>query len=59
MATRPPCIAYLFGERFSPIVRGFEVLEQLRLDERWLWQALSVLDYGALEILVSRCSGRP
>ncbi|WP_049769798.1 THUMP-like domain-containing protein [Mycobacterium leprae] len=47
-----PNIAYLFGDRFPPTVRGFEVLEQLRFDERWLRQALPALDCGALEILV-------
>jgi hypothetical protein len=47
-----PDIAYLSGDRLPPVVRGFEVLEQLAFDERRLRQALSALDCGALEILV-------
>ncbi|OBA69893.1 SAM-dependent methyltransferase [Mycobacterium sp. 1554424.7] len=47
-----PDIAYLSGDRLPPGVRGFEVLEQLAFDERRLRQALTVLDCGALEILV-------
>jgi len=47
-----PDIAYLSGDRLPPGVRGFEVLEQLSLDERRLRQALAALDCGALEILV-------
>ena len=47
-----PDIAYLCGDRPPPGVRGFEVLEQLAFDERRLRQALSLLDCGALEILV-------
>ncbi len=47
-----PDIAYLSGDRLPPAVRGFEVLEQLPLDERRLRHALHALDCGALEILV-------
>jgi hypothetical protein len=47
-----PDIAYLSGDRLPPGVRGFEVLEQLPLDERRLRRRLAALDCGALEILV-------
>ncbi len=47
-----PDIAYLSGDRLPPGVRGFEVVEQLPLDERRLRHALQALDCGALEILV-------
>ncbi len=45
-------IAYLSGDRLPPAVRGFEVLQQLPLEERRLRQALSGLDCGSLEVLV-------
>lgn len=47
-----PDIAYLSGDELPPGVRGFEVLQQLPLDERRLRQALAALDCGSLEILV-------
>jgi THUMP domain-like len=47
-----PDIAYLSGDRLPSDVRGFEVLEQLVLDERRLRQALTALDCGTLEVLV-------
>jgi THUMP domain-like len=47
-----PDIAYLSGDRLPAGVRGFEVLDELRFDERRLRQALSARDCGALEILV-------
>jgi hypothetical protein len=52
-----PDIAYLSGDRLPPAVRGFEVLQQLPLDERRLRQALAVLDCGTLEILVRGVGG--
>jgi THUMP domain-like len=47
-----PDIAYLSGDELPPDVRGFEVLEQLDLDERRLRHALAAADCGAVEILV-------
>lgn len=47
-----PDIAYLTGDTVPPSVRGFEVLDQLPFTEKRLRQALSILDGGALEILV-------
>ncbi|MGH3632659.1 MAG: THUMP-like domain-containing protein [Mycobacterium sp.] len=47
-----PDIAYLSGDRLPPGVRGFEVLQQLPLNERRLGRALSALHCGSLEILV-------
>jgi hypothetical protein len=52
-----PDIAYLSGDRLPPAVRGFEVLQQLPFDERRLRQALTVLDCGAVEILVRGVGG--
>lgn len=47
-----PHIAYLTGDELPPAVRGFEILDQLPLREKYLRQALSARDCGALEILV-------
>jgi hypothetical protein len=47
-----PDIAYLSGDEVPDGVRGFEVLEQLPLREKFLRQALSARDCGSLEILV-------
>jgi hypothetical protein len=47
-----PHIAYLSGDLLPTGMRGFEVVQQLRFDERRLRQALAALDCGALEILV-------
>jgi hypothetical protein len=45
-------IAYLSGDELPEGVRGFEVLEQLPLREKFLRQALSARDCGVLEILI-------
>jgi hypothetical protein len=47
-----PEIAYLSGDQLPSGVRGFEVLDQVAYSEKRLRHALSVLDTGALEILV-------
>jgi hypothetical protein len=54
-----PNIAYLSGDRLPAGVRGFEVLEQLAFDERRLRQALTMLDCGALEILIRGVEADP
>ncbi|KAA8964832.1 MAG: class I SAM-dependent methyltransferase [Mycobacterium sp.] len=54
-----PNIAYLSGDRLPPGVRGFEVLAQLRFDERRLRLALAALSCGALEILVRGVDADP
>ena len=47
-----PDIAYLTGDRLPAGVRGFEILDQLPMREKFLRQRLSELDCGPLEILV-------
>jgi hypothetical protein len=52
-----PHIAYLSGNQLPTDVRGFEVLDQLRFDEKRLRQALTAFDCGSVEILVRGVRG--